>query len=39
MWKISHNAISNARSKLDERLARWLLMAHDWLESDSLPLP
>jgi CRP-like cAMP-binding protein len=34
----SHTAISNARSKLDQRLARWLLMAHDRLENDSLPL-
>ena len=34
----SHTAISNARSKLDQRLARWLLMAHDRLETDCLPL-
>jgi CRP-like cAMP-binding protein len=34
----SHTAISNARSKMDQRLARWLLMAHDRLETDSLPL-
>jgi CRP-like cAMP-binding protein len=34
----SHTAISNARSKLDQRLARWLLMAHDRLETDLLPL-
>jgi CRP-like cAMP-binding protein len=34
----AHTAISNARSKLDQRLARWLLMAHDRLENDSLPL-
>jgi CRP-like cAMP-binding protein len=25
----SHTAICNARSRLDERLARWILMAHD----------
>jgi CRP-like cAMP-binding protein len=34
----SHTAISNAQSKLDQRLARWLLMAHDRLETDCLPL-
>jgi CRP-like cAMP-binding protein len=34
----SHTAASNARSKLDQRLARWLLMAHDRLETDCLPL-
>ena len=34
----THTAISNARSKLDQRLARWLLMAHDRLETDGLPL-
>jgi CRP-like cAMP-binding protein len=34
----AHTAISNARSKLDQRLARWLLMAHDRLETDWLPL-
>ena len=28
----SHTAISNARSRLDQRLARWLLMAHDRLD-------
>ena len=34
----SHTATSNARSKVDQRLARWLLMAHDRLETDCLPL-
>ena len=34
----THTAISNARSKLDERLARWLLMAQDRIQSDVLPL-
>ena len=34
----AHTAISNVRSKLDQRLARWLLMAHDRLETDCLPL-
>ena len=34
----SHTAICNAHSKLDQRLARWLLMAHDRLGTDLLPL-
>jgi CRP-like cAMP-binding protein len=34
----THTAISNAHSKLDRRLARWLLMAHDRLGVDVLPL-
>src|SRR5258708_25040265 len=34
----SHTAISNAQSRLDVRLARWLLMAHDRIGNDTLPL-
>jgi CRP-like cAMP-binding protein len=34
----SHTAICNARSKLDQRLARWLLMAQDRIQGDILPL-
>ena len=34
----AHTAISNARARLGERLARWLLMAHDRVKSDLLPL-
>jgi CRP-like cAMP-binding protein len=34
----THTAICNARSKLDVRLARWLLMAHDRIGEDTLPL-
>ena len=34
----AQTAISNARAKLETRLARWLLMAHDRLEGDNLPL-
>src|SRR4051812_34649529 len=30
----THTAICNARSGLDQRLARWLLMAHDRLEDN-----
>ena len=36
--RTSHTAICNARSKLDERLARWLLMAQDRIQGDILPL-
>jgi CRP-like cAMP-binding protein len=31
-------ALANGRSKIDERLARWLLMAHDRVGRDELPL-
>jgi CRP-like cAMP-binding protein len=31
-------AVANGRSKIEERLARWLLMADDRLSSDELPL-
>ena len=34
----SHTAICNAQSKLDVRLARWLLMAQDRIGEDVLPL-
>jgi CRP-like cAMP-binding protein len=34
----SHTAICNARSHLDQRLARWILMAHDRANSDTIPL-
>ena len=34
----AHTAISNARSKLDKRLARWLLMAHDRIGDNRLPM-
>jgi CRP-like cAMP-binding protein len=34
----THTAISNAQSRLDKRLARWLLMAHDRIGEDALPL-
>ena len=34
----SHTAISNAQARLDIRLARWLLMAHDRIGNDVLPL-
>ena len=29
MVQTAHTAIANARSHIDQRLARWILMAHD----------
>jgi CRP-like cAMP-binding protein len=34
----AHTAVANARAKLDIRLARWLLMAHDRVPGNELPL-
>jgi CRP-like cAMP-binding protein len=34
----SYTAACNAHHNLQERLARWLLMAHDRAESNTLPL-
>ena len=34
----AHTAVSNAQSRLDARLARWLLMAHDRIGEDTLTL-
>jgi CRP-like cAMP-binding protein len=34
----AHTAICNAQSRLDVRLARWLLMAQDRIGDDTLPL-
>ena len=36
--QIAHTAIANGRSKIEERLARWLLMAHDRVDGDELAL-
>jgi hypothetical protein len=36
--QIAHTAACNAHHNLQERLARWLLLAHDRAESDALPL-
>jgi CRP-like cAMP-binding protein len=38
MVQTSHTAIANARSRIDQRLARWILMAHDRTGDDTLPL-
>lgn len=34
----ARTAVANGRSKIEERLARWLLMAHDRLHGDEMPL-
>jgi CRP-like cAMP-binding protein len=34
----AQTAVANGRHKLEERLARWLLMAHDRIDGDELPL-
>jgi CRP-like cAMP-binding protein len=38
MVQTAHTAIANARTNLNQRLARWLLMAHDRIHDDTLPL-
>jgi CRP-like cAMP-binding protein len=38
MTQMSQTALANGRAKLEERLARWLLMAHDRVDGRELPL-
>ncbi len=38
MMQTSQTAFVNGRSTLEERLARWLLMAHDRVSGDEMPL-
>ena len=38
MVQTAHTAIANARAKIDTRLARWLLMAHDRVRDNTVPL-
>ena len=38
MIQTAHTALANGRAKIAERLARWILMAHDRLDGDELPL-
>jgi CRP-like cAMP-binding protein len=38
MVQTAHTAIANARARIDQRLARWILMAHDRTRNDTLPL-
>ena len=35
--QLAYTALSNARYKLEQRLARWLLMCHDRVDGDVLP--
>jgi CRP-like cAMP-binding protein len=36
--QVAHSVLAGAQGKIEERLARWLLMAHDRLEGDDLQL-
>jgi CRP-like cAMP-binding protein len=36
--QVSHTALANGRAKIEERLARWLLMMHDRIDGDEAPL-
>ena len=38
MVQTAHTAVANGRASIEERLARWLLMAHDRLDGNELPL-
>ena len=38
MTQAAQTAVANGRARLDERLARWLLMAHDRMAGDDVPL-
>jgi CRP-like cAMP-binding protein len=38
MVQTAQTALANGRSKIEERLARWLLMAHDRVDGNELPL-
>jgi len=38
MVQTAHTAIANARSHIDQRLARWILMAHDRTGATIIPL-
>jgi CRP-like cAMP-binding protein len=38
MTQITQTALANGRSNIEERLARWLLMAHDRVDGDEIAL-
>ena len=38
MVQTAHTAVANARAHIDQRLARWVLMAHDRTDDKTIPL-
>jgi CRP-like cAMP-binding protein len=38
LTQVTETALSNARSKIEQRLARWILMADDRIDDAALPL-
>ena len=36
--QIAHSAVSNAHHRMEARLARWLLMCHDRIDGDDIPI-
>ncbi|MGB7099836.1 MAG: Crp/Fnr family transcriptional regulator [Xanthobacteraceae bacterium] len=38
MVQTAHTAVANARAHIDQRLARWILMAHDRTGDEAIPL-
>ena len=38
LMQVSQTALANAQGKIEERLSRWLLMAHDRVETDAIML-
>jgi CRP-like cAMP-binding protein len=36
--QVAHTAACNSRHNIDQRLARWLLMVHDRVDGDAIPL-
>ncbi|HET6159023.1 MAG TPA: Crp/Fnr family transcriptional regulator [Dongiaceae bacterium] len=38
LMQTGYTAVANGRSKIEERLARWILMAHDRIDGDALAL-
>ncbi len=38
MLQIAETAVANARASIEERLARWLVMAHDRMSGQEIPL-
>ena len=36
--QVAHTVLANGRNKIEERLARWVLMAHDRVDGDDVPL-